>query len=380
MYLQKIHLQNFRNYTVLDLSPNRHFNYFFGVNGAGKTNLLEAIYFLINLQSFRRTTRVKLTREESGEMYLRGDFARGEDESGVRLEAAINGSARKYKVNGTEEADLFSYLNRVHAVIFFPESLRFVKEGPHLRRAVFDRAVAAEDERHLVDSREYARLLVERNRILKQGGDSDMIDVWEERLLKIAARIVVRRHTYLKTLRRYITIIGERMGVGSLLGIKYLGGTFSRGTQDWEVILGGLRKERDPEEKTREFLGEIAESLKSKERELKRMLWGSHLDEFELSWGGRSAKEAASQGEQRLLTIILAMATAESYAKKRKDEPIVLLDDLSSELDEEKRSAILGYLETMGTQVFITSTEKQKRYKNAGMYLVKDGQIFTEHP
>jgi DNA replication and repair protein RecF len=311
-------------------------------------------------------------------MYLRGDFSQEEGKKGVRLEAAIGGMSRKYKVNGVEEVDLVSYLDRVHAVIFFPESLRFVKEGPHLRRVAFDRAVAAEEGRHLVDSREYARLLVERNRILKQRGDSDMIDVWGERLLDVAARIIVRRYTYLKTLRQYITAIGERMGTGPLLEIRYLGGVAGRAAGDWEVVLNELQSGADPAKEIIKFLGEAAGHLRNKERERGRTLWGPHLDEFELRWGGMSAKEAASQGEQRVLMIILAMAAAESYTKKRGDEPIVLLDDLSSELDEQRRRMVLEYLGTMGAQVFVTSTEKPKSTKGAGIYLVNSGKISSK--
>ena len=377
MHLQKIHLRNFRNYVVLDLFPHTHFNCLYGPNGTGKTNLLEAIYFLINLQSFRRAARAKMTREENGEMYLRGDFGRGGGEKGVRLEAAIEGPSRKYKVNGVEEVDLPAYLDRVHAVIFFPESLRFVRGGPHLRRVAFDRAVAAEDGRHLVDSREYARLLAERNRILKHHGDSGMVDVWEERLLDVAARIIVRRCIYLKTLRQHITAIGERMGAGALLEIRYLGGVAGRRAGDWETALKELPEGADPEKETKKFLGKTAGILRDKERGWGRTLWGPHLDEFKLKWGGRSAKEAASQGEQRLLMVILTMAAAESYTKKRGDEPIVLLDDLSSELDKKRRGAVLEYLKTTGAQVFVTATEKQNISGDAGIHLVENGKIFS---
>ena len=374
MHLQKISLQNFRNYSKAEWIPSRSFNYLFGPNGAGKTNLLEAVYFLIHLQSFRRVQRAGMIGRGADGMYLMGAFGNAEGTQLVRLEAAVSGEARKYKVNGKEEQDLVSYLGQVHAVVFFPESLRFVKEGPFLRRVAFDRAIAAENAPHLPEAREYSRLLRERNRLLKRGGDSGMIDVWERRLLRVASRIVVRRYLYLKSLRQLMPALCRRMGIDPSLEIVYrfIGKSDSR---SWDSLLektGSGQEEKALESETEGILQEMARDVAGREREQGRTLWGPHLDDFEIFWDGRKAKESASQGEQRLLTIILAICGAESYKQKKNDDPIVLLDDLSSELDQSKRMAVLKYLETMGAQVFITSTERPAVVKN-----LEDSRIFA---
>ncbi len=126
MHITHISLRNFRNYPNLSFSPGPKFNYLHGLNGSGKTNLLEAIYFLSHLRSFRRASRSNMVTEGKEGMYLRGEFLRDREESPLRLEAAISGADRRYKVNGKEESNLLHYLDRANTVVFFPESLRNV--------------------------------------------------------------------------------------------------------------------------------------------------------------------------------------------------------------------------------------------------------------
>lgn len=383
MHLQKILIKDFRNFKNTTLIPSKNFNYFFGMNGAGKTNLLEAVYFLINLQSFKKVQRNELINHDSDGMYLRGEFGDVGGSRSVLLEAAVNDRERKYKIDGEVEQDLFSYLGQTHAVIFFPDSLRFVKEGPLLRRMVFDRAIAAETGSHLFEARKYRQLLRERNRLLKQHGDAGIIASWASRLLEVAARIIVRRYLYLKSLRQLIPALCSNLGVSSLLEVVYCLGTGSQ-SQRWDNLLGKAVQDQEGavlEAEISKILACTANKVLAQERELGKTLWGPHLDDFEIFWNGRKAKDSASQGEQRLLTIILAACSAESYKKKKNDRPIVLLDDLSSELDLGRRTAILEYLETTNEQVFITSTEKprkEKHPKGARYFCVKNGNVSSQ--
>ena len=118
--------------------------------------------------------------------------------------------------------------------------------------------------------------------------------------------------------------------------------------------------------------------LRDDERRRGVTLWGPHLDDFEFHFNGRRARETASQGEQRLLVILLIMAIAQSYKESKKEEPIVLLDDLSSELDAKRIDSVLGYLEMMGSQVFITSTQKPEDRNSSELskfFSVRNGTI-----
>jgi len=378
--LTRLSLKNFRNYSALNFEPCPGFNYISGLNGAGKTNLLEAIYFLIHLRSFRRIHRSRMVAEGSEGMHLRGEFTRHPGAAGPTLEATVQGRERKYRADGKEATDLLAYLGRVHAVVFFPESLQVMKGGPALRRAFFDRAIAAEDPRHLAEAREYNRILLERNRLLRGTGtaNSDIITVWEQRLLKSAARIIARRHQYLESLRRHLSSLEQRLapGLAGSMEVEYAAAAAGagRGGERWADLLGRPTPAGSLEGKAEDLLREAAERARSEEGRRGSTLWGPHLDDFRVLLGGRRAKETASQGEQRLLTIALVAATVESYREARRDEPIVLLDDLSSELDERRREDVLRYLGSMGAQVFITSTERPgARPAEAGCFSVEGG-------
>jgi len=356
--LRSLALRHFRNYASLAFEPAPAFNYLYGPNGSGKTNLLEAIHFLTRLRSFRRASRRGMIEEGQPGMYLRGEFHREAGEAGpVSLEAAVQGGERKYKVNGKEEADLLHYLDRVHTAVFFPESLQIVKEGPAIRRAFFDRALASEAPAHLAASREYNRLLAERNRLLKGGGNSDILPVWDRRFLQSAARIIARRQRYLGTLRGHLAALEPSLAssLGRTIEVDYMAEGAGLPGETWE----GLTKAGgSPEEAAEAVLRESAARLGPEDRRRGTTQWGPHLDDFRIRLGSRRARDAASQGEQRLLTLALVLAAAESFRRARGEEPIVLLDDLSSELDERRREGVLGHLETMGAQVFITSTER----------------------
>ena len=310
-------------------------------------------------------------------MYIKGEFRKDNGSSKVVLEAGISGADRSYKLNGREELDLLSYLDQVHAVVFYPESVQLIKGSPVLRRMVFDRAIASEEKAHLLDLREYGRLLAERNGILKQRGNSDIVNIWGERLLRVAPRIIIRRHLYLKHLRHFLFDLEEKLEITKKFEITYRSGHTKRSGEDW----GGSLGDGDQKELEERALVALKDNLREVEKSeilRGRTLWGPHLDDFEFMMNGRSAKETASQGEQRLLTVLLAVGASESYKKKKNEAPIILLDDLSSELDKERRMKILEYLKQTKAQVFITSTEKPKTEKpehNTQHFFIKNGAV-----
>ncbi len=366
MRLTELTLKNFRNYPNLDFRPHPKFNYLFGNNGSGKTNLLEAVYFLSHLRSFRRISREKMILYGSGGMYASGVFVR--DSGGeTRLEAAFQGRERKYKKDGRELQGLMSYLDSSHVIVFFPETPQIIKEGPGTRRRFFDQAISAVAPAHIEDSRTYMKLLSERNYLLRTGGESVMLQVWQERLIEVAARIIVRRKRYIHLLRNRLNQLESLFGVaqGARVSAVYEAKGLTEGkTQAEKEIRGGLQ--------------ETARKLVREEKARKTTLWGPQLDEFHLYWNGRRAKDVASQGEQRLITILLVAANAEEYKDRRRETPIVLLDDLGSELDTGRKKRVLLFLGSLGAQTFITSTEEPDLREGeieGSNFLVRDGMV-----
>ncbi len=367
MRLCELTLKNFRNYPKLEFRPHSGFNYIFGDNGSGKTNLLEAIYYLSHLRSFRRISREKMVLHEKEGMYSSGVFA--EDESGreTRLEAAFQGRERKYRKDGRELRSLMPYLDSSHVIVFFPETPNMIKEGPGARRRFFDQAIAAVEPPHIEDSRLHVKLLSERNHLLRNGGESAMIQVWQERLIEVAARIIVRRKRYVKSLENRL---------------NHLEGLFGE-TRESRVSVayeaGGLRSgDVEAEDGVTEVLRTRAQGLVKEEMARKTTLWGPQLHDFHLSWDGRRAKDVASQGEQRLITILLVSANAEEYKGRRNETPVVLLDDLGSELDAGRKKRVLLFLGSLGAQTFITSTEEPRFRENeveGKNFLVRDARV-----
>lgn len=367
MRLTALTLRNFRNYRELEFRPHESFNYIFGSNGAGKTNLLEAIYYISHLRSFRRVSREKMALHGGEGVYVSGAF-RGDGDGGkTKLEAAFRGRERKYKKDGREVRSLMPYLESSHVVVFFPETTGVIKEGPGPRRHFFDGAIAAIEPRHMEDSRRYAKLLSERNYFLRNGDESATIQVWGEQLIKIAARIIARRKSYVKSLtnrlNRLESLFGETRS--SRASVSYEAGGFAGETGEaLEDIEQGL--------------SETARRLMKEERARKKTLWGPQLDDFRLSWDGWRARDVASQGEQRLITILLVAANAEEYSGRRGESPVVLLDDLGSELDAGRRKRVLLFLSSLGAQTFITSAE-ESALRESGVegkdFLVRDGRV-----
>ncbi|MDE0332514.1 MAG: DNA replication and repair protein RecF [Nitrospinae bacterium] len=367
MRLSELTLKNFRNYRSLRFRPHSGFNYIYGDNGSGKTNLLEAIYYLSHLRSFRRISREKMVLHGSKGMYASGVFTAEENAKVTQLEAAFHGRDRKYKKDGQELRGLVPYLDSSHVIVFFPETPQVIKEGPAARRRFFDQAIAAVEPQHLEDSRGYLKLLSERNHLLRNGGDSAMIQVWQERLIEKAARIIVRRKRYIHSLKNRLSHLENLFGETRE----------SRVSVSYEA--GGLPgKDEDAEEDIRDALQASAQRLAREEMARKTTLWGPQLDDFHLSWNGRRAKDVASQGEQRLITILLVAANAGEYKRRRRETPVVLLDDLGSELDAGRNKRVLLFLGSLGAQTFITSTEEPRIRENeidGRTFLVRDAMV-----
>ena len=180
-----------------------------------------------------------------------------------------------------------------------------------------------------------------------------MIEVWQQRLIEMAARIIVRRKRYIHSLKNRLNHLENLFGEAreSRVSVSYEAGGLPGGDED-------------AEEEIRERLLTRAQSLAKEEMARKTTLWGPQLDDFHFSWDGRRAKDVASQGEQRLITILLVSANAEEYKERRKETPIVLLDDLGSELDADRKKRVLLFLGSLGAQTFITSTEEPRLSEN----------------
>ena len=346
MYIGRLHAAHFRNLDALEWWPHRHFNLVTGQNGQGKTNLLEAISVVTALRSFR-TSRLADCVQFGHE---RATVAVQAERQGLRCDLALQfgSSARKLSVDGKAASGVSTYLGRLCAVLFTAADLQLPHDVPEARRKYLDRVVFNHEAAHLLDLRLYERVLTSRNTLLRQArtapSDPGLIEVYDELLASHGARIIERRRAVLGRFAPVLAEVFERIAEPGLkASIRYqprgAGLGDLQGAELVQALLDTLRAQR------------------SRDLAMGHTTRGPHRDDVGLLIGGRPAHLHASQGQCRALVLALKIAEIRSLEASLGEPPILLLDDVSSELDAERNRALMTYLEELGGQVFLTTTD-----------------------
>lgn len=346
MRLLALHAQDFRNLHQVSLTPSPHATIAVGQNGQGKTNLLEALYFLATLKPLRAGRLTELVRWGAQGTRVMGRFLLKGAEREISVE--VSGGVRQSLVDGKKAASLEEYFGGVSVVAFTPDDLEVVKGGPDARRTFLDRAVFNRFPAFLKESRDYARALKNRNRLLREGPAADpaYLDAYDETLARAGARVYVRRRALMAELapRAQATFasIGRTPDPAAYgYNPSHLGQDFSEADEPnlTDALLEALaaRRRRDLE---RGFTSV-----------------GPHVDDVTVTLGGRSARAYASQGQQRALVLGWKIAEIENLHAAMGFLPLLLLDDVSSELDPERNAYLMNYLAHSGAQVFLTTTD-----------------------
>ncbi|HEX8960117.1 MAG TPA: DNA replication/repair protein RecF [Geobacteraceae bacterium] len=342
MMLKKLYINGFRNLEQSELSFGDRFNIFFGNNAQGKTNLLEAIYLLGTMKSFRMAKNAELIRWEATYGVLQGCVERDgvSREIGLLLEK----QGKKVKVDRKSVARLADFFGSLNVVLFSPEEMAMAKGMPDGRRRYLDRAIFSGDVDYLRVHHDYSRILKNRNTLLRSGETGEM-EVWSDQLAEAGARLIVKRVAYLEELAPLLRgFYGEIAGEREDAGIRYLPHLSDRG--------------HDREGWCRELREAMA---RSRSDELRRgaTLVGPHRDDLEFILNGMPLKRHASQGEQRSFVLALKMAEIAHLERIFGSPPILLLDDITSELDRERNTNLMEFLAARRMQVFITTTAMQ---------------------
>lgn len=349
---------------MIRVDPGKHFNLLHGFNGQGKTNLLEAIYLLGNPRSFRTSRLPEFIRHGSTQAVVYGEVESGGTVSQIRLSLEQAGRRVEIDQKGIKRAsDLHGKLN---AVVFSPDDTSMVKSGPEARRRYLDRAVYTGDIGYLHCWHEYHRILKQRNHLLKSP-DKTGLDVWTEKLAIAGAEVIERRQRYVMLLdmqlqQYYATISGG----GETAGISY----HPEGvhTADNDGILKDLQQLFQRHAKSDERYGTTTA--------------GPHRDDLTLSLDNRPLKAFGSQGQQKSFVLALKMAEMENLQTIFNEPPLLLLDDMSSELDAHRNSNLMNFLTTRDIQVFITTTEPSAALlataAHCSVFRVENGNLTSE--
>jgi DNA replication and repair protein RecF len=362
--LLALDIRDFRNLAGVALAPSPRATILVGRNGQGKTNLLEAIHLLCTLKPLRAARLGELVRFGAARAEVAGDF---DGPGGVRRVAvAIGPEGRAAMLDGKPQDRLDAYFEGLAAVCFAPDDLGLVKGGPEGRRRLLDRAAFNRWPAVLAEAREYVRALRARNAALRAGA-GDVEESFRGPLVRAGARLLLRRRTLLAELApRLAAAFAEIGGAGAPpaeLAYRAAAG----------VELAGA------EEELRASLAAALERRAGRDRDRGYTSAGPHMDDVALAVGGRAARAYASQGQQRALVLALKIAEIENLRAALGRPPLLLLDDVSSELDPEKNRYLLEYLSRLPGQAFLTTTDRRLLAAAAGpdaaFYEVREGAI-----
>jgi len=331
---------NFRNISSISIEPGQHFNLLYGLNGQGKTNLLEAIYLLGSPRSFRTSRLPELVKHGERQAQILGRVESGGIENVLRL--VVEPVGRKIEIDGKAVHKASELHGKLNAVIFSPDDTGMVRSGPESRRRYLDRAVYMGDIGYLHCWHSYQRILKQRNHLLKNA-DKTGLDIWSEKLAEAGAEVIERRLRFIAVLdgklqKYYATISG--------------GGETSRLRYQPEGIVSSER------EVIRDELLELFKSHQRSDERYGTTTVGPHRDDLTFTLDELPLKAFGSQGQQKTFVLALKMAEMDNLCVTFGEAPLLLLDDMSSELDACRNHNLMEFLTRREIQVFITTTER----------------------
>jgi DNA replication and repair protein RecF len=342
--LRELRVHGWRNLESVTLRPGDRATVLFGQNGQGKTNLLEAAYTALCFRSFRTSSLSEAIAWDGPGSTVEVDLSVRGIERTLRLEV---GQGRKQtQIDGKSVRRDSSLIEGIGAVFFGPEDLWLPRAAASERRRFLDRAVFGAYRPYFREAQAFEKLLKSRNLLLRRGScDSTLLASYDERLAQAGARIVVRRRSLVSALRPIVLRTFEHMHSGVAVDIQYR---------------SDPRLEAEEEESRIELA--MREGLMAhRASDLKQGFtgFGPHRDDLELQMAGHLAREHASQGQLRSLVLALKVAELENLQHELNEQPLLLLDDVASELDEERRGKLFEVMATLDCQTMMTVTERE---------------------
>lgn len=356
MLIQSLEGKDFRNYETLSLTFGNKINLFYGDNAQGKTNILEAIYLMGTTKSHRGSKDYEMLRFSQLEAHLRMKFKKN------NVFHQIDMHLRKHRGKGIaidgnvihKSAELVGFINMI---FFSPEDLNIVKNSPGERRRFMDMELCQLDKTYLYACTCYKKVLQERNSILKQASYRkdllDTLDVWNEKLLEHGIQIILKRQKFIKELRELAMEIHEHL---------------SGGKECLELFY-------QPSVTAEEFEKKLA-SVKERDMIQCQTSIGPHKDDIFIKLSGQDLRRFGSQGQQRTAALSLKLSEIALVKDRIGENPILLLDDVLSELDKSRQAHLLETIQGIQTFITCTGTELiQQRIETDHIYDVSSGCV-----
>jgi DNA replication and repair protein RecF len=367
MLIERLTLRQFRNYGEVAVAFAPGGAYITGANGSGKTNLLEAMYYLANQMSFRTTRREELQGWGATSCAIEAVVTDRGMQHQSELMIKLSPRERRLFLNGKETRDMRKFMEHFAAVAFHPGTMNVIKGGPAGRRHLIDRGILSLQPESGRLMQDLQRALKQRNALVRTAASraSTALAVWTERFIEAALAVTRCRVEHVarlnSTLAELIRDLGEDLGS---LVIEYQPAALVKCSAEEQArILAFQEEEGGMRER---FLAESIR-LRRAEEAMGQTLFGPQRDDFLIRYQERESRGYASQGQQRLVAFLLVAALAMNIHQQWGHRPIVLLDDVVSELDERNRMVIFDFLKTHAFQVFITDVEERPLYRDLSL-------------
>lgn len=353
MYIDKMKLINFRNYENQEIQFNKNINIIYGDNAQGKTNILEAIFLSSFGKSFRTSKEKELIKFGQDKLMVEANFQKKDRDGKIRIEIS---SKKQITVNGIKIKKLSELLGNINIVIFTPEDINILKDGPAGRRRFLDMMIGQLRPNYVHNLNLYMQTLEQRNNYLKQikeiNKPQEMLEIWDEKLAEYGEKVYLYRKEFVDKIINKINDIHKKItDEKEELKIEYISNCSNK--KEYLNLLNERRKL------------DIIKGFTTK---------GVHRDDFVIYINNREVGVYGSQGQNRTVILSLKLSELNVVYDEIGEYPILLLDDFMSELDEKRRKNFLENIEN--TQVIITGTDKVEISTiDCSLYNVQKGEI-----
>lgn len=359
MYIESVQLKNFRNYESLELDLDQGTNIFYGDNAQGKTNILESVYLCGTTKSHKGSKDREMIQFNQDEAHIRMMIKK--DNLSYRIDMHLKKNKSKgIAINGLPLRKAKELFGIVNLVFFSPEDLNIIKNGPAGRRRFIDLELCQLDPLYLSDLASYHHVLNQRNRLLKDlsfhSSQNDLLDVWDLQMIRYGKSIIEKRMQFVQELNEIAADIHRNLTGGSeMLELIY-----------------------EPDTQA-EKLDEVLEQNRDKDRRMKLTSAGPHRDDLNFMINTRDIRKYGSQGQQRTAALSLKLSEIYLVKKKIKDTPVLLLDDVLSELDSHRQNYLLECLHDLQTLVTCTGLDDfiSHQFQINKVFQVVNGKVYN---
>ena len=361
MIIKSLELANFRNYEELNISFNKGTNILYGDNAQGKTNILEAIYVSATTKSHKGSKDKEIINFDKEEAHIRTYLEKENVETRVDMHLRKNKS-KGIAIDGQKikkAADLMGLLN---VVFFSPEDLSIIKDGPAERRRFADMELCQLDSFYLYNLNHYNKIIGQRNKLLKdmyfQPELKETLNIWDSQLVSFGSKIIERREQFVKQLGDIIFDIHKKLSGGKE-----------------ELVIA-----YEPDVSIEDFEKQMKYN-QDKDIRLKQTTTGPHRDDFSFVVNGVDIRKYGSQGQQRTAALSLKLSEIELVKKISKDTPVLLLDDVLSELDSNRQNYLLNSIGNIQTIITCTGLDEfiNNRFEINKIFKVTNGTVNCEN-